>query len=373
MSHELSIRADGKVEMAYLAGTEVPWHTLGNTFGPDASLDEIVTAAGMDFRLLRGFVRYATGRDQDSTQWATMDDKVVIFRGDNKKAMGVVSDSFQLVQPRTVVEMVHEICQTAGLTMNTAGVLFDGRRFWALADIGAESFVADKADAVKRHLLITTACDGTMATMGSYTDTRVVCNNTLSASMRRDMPKVRITHRSKLDAAKVREELGVDKAAAEFGKAMADFRRLAETRIDGAAVLAQTMELVSPGYAELDSKKQDKILRSKPVQAIGMLASGRAMGSAMDGAHGTQWGWLNAVTQYVDHDARATSIDNRLNSAWFGRGNDLKTKAMEMAMVAADGSTVSYVPGWQHVDTTSDDSHVVPGLLDGMLEEAAGK
>lgn len=45
MSHELTIREDGFVEMAYLEGTPV-WHGLGNSYKPDASLDEIKRRPG---------------------------------------------------------------------------------------------------------------------------------------------------------------------------------------------------------------------------------------------------------------------------------------------------------------------------------------
>ena len=50
------------------------------------------------------------------------------------------------------------------------------------------------------------------------------------------------------------------------------------------------------------------------------------------GLEGTLWGVVNAVTEFVDHHARAQAVDNRLASAWFGRGDDLKTTAMERAL-----------------------------------------
>ena len=62
------------------------------------------------------------------------------------------------------------------------------------------------------------------------------------------------------------------------------------------------------------------------------------MGAELEGGSGTAWGWLNAVTQYVDHAARARSQSNRLDSAWFGRGDALKVKAQEVAMRHAGGA-----------------------------------
>jgi hypothetical protein len=44
------------------------------------------------------------------------------------------------------------------------------------------------------------------------------------------------------------------------------------------------------------------------------------------------------VTQYVDHEARARTQDARVASAFFGKGEAMKLKALEMAVAMADGS-----------------------------------
>jgi hypothetical protein len=57
------------------------------------------------------------------------------------------------------------------------------------------------------------------------------------------------------------------------------------------------------------------------------LFTGRAMGADMAGRTG--WGLINAVTEYTDHHARATTQSNRIASAWFGRGDALKVATMQ--------------------------------------------
>jgi hypothetical protein len=59
------------------------------------------------------------------------------------------------------------------------------------------------------------------------------------------------------------------------------------------------------------------------------------MGSHLASANGTAYGLLNAVTQFVDHEQRAKSQDNRLNSAWFGQGSSLKSKALDEVLLLA--------------------------------------
>jgi phage/plasmid-like protein (TIGR03299 family) len=336
MSHEISIRANGKAEMAYVG--ETPWHGLGQSLTQGASIEEWTAAAGMDWKVLRSIVRYVTDRPEagQATVYRKMADTHVLFRSDNKAPLGVVSDKYQIVQPQAVLEFFRDLVESMGMYLETAGVLFDGRRFWAMANTGMAKIVG-QGDTVKRNLLLSTSCDGSMATEGRYTDVRVVCNNTLT-SARYGSPKVRITHRTKFNADEVRKEMGVDTAQERFAKTMDDMRRLADMPVSNVGVLAQTAELFSPGATKLAEKELMKIIRSKPVQRVAELAiEGKAIGSTLDGVAGSQWGWLNAVTQYVDHEARARTIDNRLNSAWFGKGSDLKEKAYEMALTGGDG------------------------------------
>ena len=52
----------------------------------------------------------------------------------------------------------------------------------------------------------------------------------------------------------------------------------------------------------------------------------------MHAAQGTAWGLLCSITEYVDHERRARSQDNRLDSAWFGQGAAIKQRALEYAL-----------------------------------------
>jgi hypothetical protein len=65
------------------------------------------------------------------------------------------------------------------------------------------------------------------------------------------------------------------------------------------------------------------------------LFEGRGRGSDLASANGTAFGLLNAVTEFVDHERKARSVDNRLDSAWFGQGASIKQKALEQALLMA--------------------------------------
>ena len=43
-------------------------------------------------------------------------------------------------------------------------------------------------------------------------------------------------------------------------------------------------------------------------------------------------GLLNAVTEYVDHERRTRSAENRMDSVWFGQGAVIKQRALDAAL-----------------------------------------
>lgn len=360
MTAETTIRANGFAEMAFTG--DAPWHRNGNELEVGAPIEAWLTAAGMDWRAMRARVRYATARDQDSSEWREYDDRVVIFRSDTGAPMGVVSDAFNIVQPQATLEFFRDLVENAGMQLSTAGTLFGGKKFWAMATLPVDSTVAlDKRDAFKLNLLLATAVDGSMATEGSWIATRVVCNNTLQIGRREKTTKVKINHRSKFDSAIVKTELGVGAAKSEFERTMEVMRHLAETPMTPTAVINATAELMHPGYAELDLKEKKRVLNSKPVITIGRLAiDNRAVGGDYDGTQGTAYGWLNSVTEYVDHAGRARTPDARLNSAWFGAGAELKERALTLAEVIASTNATF-------------DKPVPSSLLDHVIAETAAK
>ena len=48
----------------------------------------------------------------------------------------------------------------------------------------------------------------------------------------------------------------------------------------------------------------------------------------------TAFGWLNACTEYYDHHVRAHNDENRIASALWGVGDDMKQRALEIALAA---------------------------------------
>ena len=317
----VTVRKNGFAEFAYVGAKA--WHGLGNELKAGASIEEWVQMAGMDYRVQRSKIRYVSGTGPDAVH--VMDDTHVLFRSDTKGALGVVSDSYKVVQPKEVLEFFRDLLPE-GFTLNTAGTLFDGKQCWALAHIGEEAVVIGK-DGIRGFLLLSTSFDGSRKTTAKFVCERVVCNNTLSIALGEKGDQVKVSHRSEFDPKKVKEKLGVAQGA--FREFVLQARTLAKTKIDRAAAEKFMIELLE------DTKTifSEDPTKAKPFIGIRDRFRGQGMGANAVGAEDTLWGLVNAVTEYVDHGARAKTDSHRLSSAWFGRGDDLKTAALQKALV----------------------------------------
>jgi phage/plasmid-like protein (TIGR03299 family) len=159
MSHELTTNAITKqVEFAYLQSDGLPWHGLGQAMPDGASIDQWRVAAGMDWKIQRAKVRYPVSHDP-SVPMREIADKHVLLRSDTKDALGVVSDSYKVVQPAQVIEFFRDIVKVGGLELSAAGTIYGGKRFWATAKIGEASPTSVK-DKIGGYLLLSTSADG---------------------------------------------------------------------------------------------------------------------------------------------------------------------------------------------------------------------
>lgn len=316
MAHEIAV-VGGKASMAFVG--DKPWHGLGQELTADATLDVWKREAGMNWEIKDAPVKFTVDGDDKNYTGSR-----VLYRGDTKEQLSIVSDEYRIVQPAEVLDFFQDLVTLQGMKLNTAGVLYGGRRFWALADTGRAADVLG-SDRVKGMLLLTTSCDGTMATNAMFTSVRVVCNNTLTFAMQRGSASAtRVTHRSTFDPTKVKADLGIlDTAWEDFKNNITAMGKLKMTDNDADAFVRKL--LVNPAR---EADKQSYTV-DRDVQAILNKAKN---GMGTDKTYGTLWGVLNGVTEFVDHDSRARIADHALWGSWFGKGANLKSKAFDAAL-----------------------------------------
>ena len=317
MSHMIDTTT-GTAAIAYAGQT--PWHGLGQQLQPGASIADWTKQAGLDYTVLESPVLYNTGAATAPQPWPQ---RKVLHRSDTGAPLAVVSKGYRSVQPAEIMAFFGKLAELGGFELETAGALSEGRRVWALARVGDEREIKGLNDTVKPYLLLGTSYDGTMATIAKFTPVRVVCNNTITMALENEAAAgVRVLHREKFDADKVRQQLGIFKD--QFESFLFSAKTLAMQHMDRDECMAFLDELFTPIHAG------NKPLReSRGYRRVLDLFDGAAIGSDIAGVFGTRWQALNAVTQYIDHE-RGRSADTRLDGAWFGTGATIKNRALDI-------------------------------------------
>lgn len=312
-------------QMAYVG--EAPWHQLGNQLPPKQPIEVWAERAGMNWEICETPVRYMTEQVGSLGSIMTFAEQKVLFRSDTKRPLSVVGGRYQVVQPRAVLEFYRGLTEISGYELETAGVLKEGRKFWALARIGKEATLKG-GDLVKGYLLLATSCDGTLATTATPTMIRVVCNNTLTMALEQATGAVKVPHNTAFDAEAVKRRLGV--AVSQWDNFMCRMKALADRKVKDDAATRFFLKVLCRTDTTPDPAQ--RLANERALKRVQELYAGKGHGADLPSAQETAWGLLNAVTEHVDHERRARSQDHRLDSAWFGNGAAVKQRALEAAL-----------------------------------------
>jgi phage/plasmid-like protein (TIGR03299 family) len=267
---------------------------------------------------------------------------VLNVRSDNHQPLGVVGAGYRPVQNAELAGFVDALGKAGGVAIESAGSIRGGKRVWFLAR--GESVWPGDRDEVRPYLLVANGHDGTLAVTCQPTTIRVVCSNTLHASLRageRSNLAVRFRHEGaiadKLDDA--RRALGL------FQQARANFAAQARTlnvkAMDREALQTFWLEVytaaVEPIPAHPTTTQEQRSVKHAQ-ERLARWANNFDQDRARTGGPASAWADLNAVTEWFDHQRpiRAVSAsvrsDQRLLSNWWGDAAVAKAKAMELAL-----------------------------------------
>lgn len=310
---------------SYGAAVATPWNEVSGAISPDMSIEQWQKSAKMDWEIKSSPVAYGIG-DGEMKPLEIFEGQNVLYRSDNHAPLSVVSDKYQPVQPKEVLEFFRTLVDENGFEIETAGTLRKGKRMWALAKTGKFAEVC-KDDGIGGYLLLSTSCDRTLATTARFTTVRVICQNTLSVALKEQENMVSFSHLTQFDHEAVKMKLG--KAVDSFGSFIDMAKYLQDRKLGVKQADAFVKALVS-GKSQIKREDYD-LANNRAYKSIMNLFESESKGNELVGH--SKWGMLNAVTEYVDHHSPNRSQDARLDKAWFGSGELLKKKAQELLLV----------------------------------------
>lgn len=331
MAHMLD-ETTGQHAIAYVG--ETPWHGYGTIMQENQSIEDWATAARMDWSAIKVPSGYRVG-----DEWKQEPGRFAVIRDDTFARLGTFTDRYKIVQPIQILEFFRDFILTDDrFQLETAGCLKGGQVIWALARFKNSLSVMGEEHAP--YVMLTTSFDGTLATTAQATMIRVVCNNTITASLwSKDAATIKVRHNvnwNEKAAARAHEQL--EQVAATYSQYSDLAEALAMQRMSRAQTTEFFANLLGAEEGE-DENGESKVSTRKSNMIDALIASYET--TEKEGTEkGNAWTAFNAVTRYVDHDRATrrtngeTEIDSRMSSAFFGSGQLLKVRAKELLLAA---------------------------------------
>ena len=296
--------------MAFASSKNAIWNGLGQELAPGASIAEWKKQAGMDWTAVETMVRY-----NDESKGHVYPGKKILLRSDTRMPLSIVGDKFRVVHPGEILEFFDDLTKSHGMSLATAGCLFEGRRFWALADMDKEAEIV-KGDAIKGQLLLTTALDGTMATTAKFVSTRKLSNSVLTVSTAGQKNMMKKTHRGFFDPKDVKIQMGlIDNAWNAF---VSNLKKMSVTKVDQ----KEAREFFQNKFfnPKLEAAEQPWGTTRKVNRLMDLFNNGEGA----EHSAGTQWGILNAVMEEHTHGTGKRDSSHQFWDSHFGVQDNIK-------------------------------------------------
>jgi phage/plasmid-like protein (TIGR03299 family) len=303
---------------------EPAWHKLGTVLADYPGREEAMRLAGHDFTVMEAMVQVMTGYGIVANGWKGL------VRSDNLKVIGIVRDSYTVIQNDTMWDVVDELVAQPNVKYETGGVLKGGTILWVLAKLDEPVQITGDNSIILPYVAAFTGHDGKTMLKVMTTSVRVVCANT--AQMANDQAKAMGTDYSFRHTANVHSRIEYAKVALGLArKEHSEFVELMETLAAKPVTSSGVLEFLErfipePPAAVLGRRAKDNIQAARE-QVAAALAS-----VTVAPAHKrTAYGLYCAATEYVDH-LRAYNDDETYFKRTMMASPKLKQRIAKLAM-----------------------------------------
>lgn len=302
-----------------------PWHRHPNAKQlPNlATAEEAIAAAHLDWEVVKTPVTSSKG--------IILGTKHVLEHAETGVPYGTVGNQYIPVQNREAFTFFDSVTQDPkGPKYVTAGSLHGGTVIWILAQL--PSFInVTKEDVVMEYILLTYRHDGKGLTVMKWTPIRVVCQNTLNASLGSVGRQIGFNHLLPLLAPE-RVEAAQD-ALCIARESHLEFEEIAKAMVAHKPTITQVNDVIAKLFPAKDEEKVPAQTGEIRHSVLTLFDEGK--GNDLPSVVGSSWALYNAVTEYTDYyrpvNARVMDEDDtRANSILFGSSAKLKEKAFSV-------------------------------------------
>ena len=342
MAHNINFNSNTG-RYSFFSVKEKAWHSLGQIVEQYPTSEEAIKHAGLDYEVAKsplytkgsGIIETANGIEIGNSE-LEVPNYFANIRSDNNAVLGVVGKDYHIVQNREAFNFFDEIVGGGeGILYETAGALGNGERIFITAKLPDYIRVGNGDDVTEKYIFLTTSHDGSGSITAAFTPIRIVCQNTLNASLRSMSNVVRIKHTSgakqRLDDA--HKVMGLVNTLSSQLEGI--FNQWTKVKVTDQEVRKLIQLALCPNKETFDLLKkgaEDEVstLFKNTVEdafAYAMVSDSQQM----ETTKGTLFGAYNAVTGYYQNVRNYKDNEAKLQSIVMGGTAQLKSqKAFEL-------------------------------------------
>ena len=358
MAHNIEIR-EGIASFAENGKKQRAWHRLGQVFDRPMYVQEALEASHANYRvemrplipIISDMARFeGLNLEGEEVEGLIIPNAMCTMRMDTKRVLGMVSDSYGIVQNEDAFKFIDTLCsgkdndRKDNPSIECCGVLGNGERVFITCKFPEDIILNAKMDdRIERYLVFTTSHDGTGAVRCVITNVRVVCNNTLNLALRQNSGRFAFRHSanvmSRLDltneenAKFAYKSLNLER---EYNECFAaELERLRSLQI----TKKQVMDLVANVVLPEDSLKvynsvgtiehEDISTRSKNLYNSMLQAIHEGVGQDSIESGNALW-FINGVTSFYQNNANYKNGEVKFTSIMDGNVARKVQKAYEL-------------------------------------------
>ncbi|MBL7734456.1 MAG: DUF945 domain-containing protein [Chitinophagaceae bacterium] len=337
MAHNLNFNSrTGRY--SFFSVKEKAWHNLGQIIEEYPTSAEAIKHAGLDYEVVKSplfttgsnIIETAQGIEIADSQ-LDVPNYFANIRTDNNAVLGVVGKDYHIVQNREAFNFFDAIVGGGdGILYETAGALGQGERIFITAKLPDYIRVGNGDDVTEKYIFLTTSHDGSGSITAAFTPIRIVCQNTLNASLRSMSNVVRIKHtagaKQRLDNA--HKVMGL---ANTLSNQLEDiFNQWAKVQVSDREVRKLIQLALCPNKETLDLIKKgaedevSTVFKNTVDDAFAYAMTSDTQ--QMNTTKGTLFGAYNAVTGYFQNVRNYKDDEAKLQSIVMGGTAQLKTQ-----------------------------------------------
>jgi phage/plasmid-like protein (TIGR03299 family) len=323
MAHKLN-ETNGKVSFAPRG--EKAWHGLGQYVSEAMTSEQAIELGGLNYTVEKRPL-YAPGWEGTMVEAEGHYGNV---RTDTNEILGIVKGRYRIVQNKDAFGFFDTIIDKGEAIFETAGALGKGERIFVTAKLPEDMLV--RGERVEKYIMLTNSHDGTSTIIAGFTPIRVVCNNTLTAALKKLDNKVSISHTASAES-RLKEASRVMGIASKYMDEVNMTFESMTTRKLSDLEMKYFIETVMKNSIKEDKSDKEASTRMKNlVDQVYSFAITHPT-QTTEAAYRTLWGAYNGISGYYNFLKDYKNADQKMKDMNYGYANDKIAKAFDQAVV----------------------------------------